>query len=164
MILSGIIAGASQDHRQLLEDPSLSLAADLFRTILGQVVSHNLNAIENIAQANASCTVEPLQRSRNALDTARDRSFVCLYMFQSNLSATREYSDCLRQTASTARSVIDALKSAIDACLATLTMPIGINTSGASVATAVNVNVLVNAVVQQANGQLQQLPQQQFQG
>lgn len=156
--MSGLVNGATSENQQLLGDPYLALAAELFRTLLGQVASYNLNAVVNIAQTRAPCAVEPSRKSRRILEEARDQSFVCLRSLKSDLSTTKRYSNCLKTNTMTAKNQIDALKPEIDACLATLETPIG-NAGGSSqqqqppvgVNTAVNVNVLVNAIVSAGN-------------
>lgn len=154
IIVNGLINGATLENQQLLGDPHLALAAELFRTLLGQVASYNLIAIENIAQTMATCAIEPSRKSRRILEEALAQNFVCLKALKGDPSTTKRYSNCLKANTLTAKNQIDALKPEIDACLATLDTPIG-NAGGSSqqqqphvgVNTAVNVNVLVNAIV-----------------
>lgn len=122
--MNGLLGGASQPNQQLLTDPALASGVDLFRTTLDEIVSYNLNATENLSlSAMASCATEPLTRSRRILDNYRDQSFVCLQALRADLDAFVKYSFCLFDLPPLARADIDALKPAIDACVAANPMP-----------------------------------------
>lgn len=120
LLVNGVLSGATEQNRQLLADPTVSQAIELFRTTLGSVVSYNLDAIQNIAQTPAKCASDPSLRSRSIVESARDSCFTCLQAFKSNPAASNEYTTCLGNVFPTAKAAIDALKPTIDACVGTL--------------------------------------------
>lgn len=126
VILKSVLAGASPTDQQLLTEPSLSLAVDLFRSILGRLVTYNLDAIQQIAQTTANCSSEPELKSRRIIEKSRDDCFACLRTFENNNRLTStEYVACLQQISTVAKSEVDALKPIIDACLASVSFPVG---------------------------------------
>lgn len=117
ILANGLIAGASNDLRQLLDDQNLQNAVPMFREALTQVVQINLNMVDQLQLSRAACTVEPNRRSRQAIETARDTGFGCLQQLLANSQATTEYEGCIQQMITQARTDIEALRPAIESCL-----------------------------------------------
>lgn len=120
ILLNGLLSGATSERRALLSNAQLTTQTQSFRRTLITVVDYNLNAIQNIAQTTAKCAVQPSQNSRRAIETARDSAFDCLQGIRSNPQGTNDFDICLQEVLAVARRNIDALKPAIDACLATI--------------------------------------------
>lgn len=115
--MNGLIGGATNEQRTILNDRNLVGAIPIYQDALTQIVQYNLNAVEQLALTANRCAIEPSRRSRQAIEDARDAGFICLQNLSNNLNASNDYQNCIQTMITNARSTIDALKPDIDNCL-----------------------------------------------
>lgn len=121
VLLDGLLASATAEQRQLIEDPAVASAVPEFRQTLLQVIQYNLDAIQNIALRPTKCALAPLQQSRLAIEAARDSALNCLGAWRVSQQSD-VYTSCLQTINPSAQREIDSLRPSINACLLAIAM------------------------------------------
>lgn len=119
--MNGLLSGATNEQKLLLNDTAVANAIQSLRQTLAQVVQYNLDAIANIAQTTNRCAIAPYQQTRKIIETARDSSLTCLQGLRANLQANEAYLVCLQTVFPIAKRDIDALQPVFAACLTSTT-------------------------------------------
>lgn len=146
--MNGLLAGATPELRQLLNDQSLAGAIASLRQTLLPVIQYNLDAISTIALTPNQCAqTGPLRLSRDAIERARDAALGCLQSLRTPPGNTEAYDACLASVYPTAQRELDALQPSINACLQT-------QGGNSNLNNAANIDTTQNQNVQTINSNL----------